>query len=562
MQFNLFSVPIILGIGFLSFLMYLASQRNRGRIVTIFMIFSGLVLLYGLLFSAYLLSASNTLQALFFHLMVFCTVFIPPMILFFIMEYLGYDSWVNWKSISIFLFIPAVAGVLELTNPLHGLFWVEINFISHQGFTYIKESPGLIPLLLTTYLYFVLGISMALLFWGIFHIPRQHRRELSVLVLALAIPLIFDFLRTFHLNPWPYLYITPYGTLISVILLGVSIEKYGFLNAIPAAYSRLFSDVTDAILVFDHKYNLLDLNIAARKLFFPQLEIHPSTSIKDLPKVLQAAIQANDQELQLLVGEEIWYFDVKHSEILGKDGYLRSIMVTLHDINRRKQTELQLQKLIDEKEILLSEKEVLLREINHRVKNNFNLAGSLLFLESQKFQDADVRNAFEVSRDRIRTMSLLNERLYRSDTLNNLDLGSYLCSLAEDLISVQSPRDLVIEFNCNVQVVPVGPQEAIPCGLIVNELVTNSLKHAFLKNCDSKPAILLNLSRGNDGLIKLQVDDNGCGYPQSFNHEKSDSLGMRLVHMLGQDQLGGSVKLSNEQGASFKLTFFAEREES
>ncbi len=556
MQFNLFSVPIIFGIGFLSFLMYLVTQRNRGRVVTFFMIFSGLVILYGTLFSAYLLVGNETLQIFFFHVMVFFTIFIPPAGLFFILEYLGYDNWINWKNISIFLFLPLAAGFMELTNPLHGFFWEEIKIISHHGFTYIQESPGLIPLLLTTYLYFILGISIALLFWGIFHIPRQHRRELSILVVALAIPLVFDLFRIFHLNPWPYLYITPYGVLISVILLGASIIKYDFLNAIPAAYSRLFSDITDVILVFDHKYNLLDLNIAARSLFFSQHEVHPSTSIKDLPEVIQTAIKTGDPELALPMQEETRYFDVKRSEISGKDGYLRSVVITLHDISLRKQTELQLQKLITEKETLLSEKEILLREINHRVKNNFNLAGSLLFLEAQKFQDKKVRDAFEMSRDRLRTMSLLNERLYRSDTFNNLDLGDYLCSLAEDLISMQSPRDLNIDLHCDVQAVPIGPREAIPCGLIVNELVTNSLKYAFLEDCDSKPDIFLKLSQGNDGLIKLQVDDNGCGYPESFNHEKCDSLGMRLVHMLGQDQLSGSVKISNEQGACFKLTFF------
>jgi len=160
----------------------------------------------------------------------------------------------------------------------------------------------------------------------------------------------------------------------------------------------------------------------------------------------------------------------------------------------------------------------------------------------------------------LRTMSLLNERLYRSDTFNNLDLGSYLCSLTEDLISVQSSRDLNVKFESNVQVVTVNPREAIPCGLILNELVTNSLKYAFSGECEQDPTIFLKLSRGADGLIKIQIDDNGCGYPDGFVYEKNDSLGLRLVHMLGEDQLGGNVKIGSKQGAYFNLSFFPEPE--
>jgi len=558
MQFNPYSFPIILGIGVLSFLMRLVAQRNRGRVVTNFMVFGTAVLLQGTFFSAQLLSANPTVQILFFYLMVFITILIPLAILFFILEYFGYDTWINWKSVSLLIFFPVAAGIMELTDPLHGLFWENLSIVSHDGFTYVHETIGFIPVLITVYLYFILGISLALMFWGLFHIPKQRRQELNLLILALTIPFVFDLVRTFDLNPWPYLYITPYGVIASVILLGISTIKYDFLNAIPAAYSRLFSDVSDAILVFDHKYNLMDLNKAAKHLFVIADKRGLPKGLENFPKALQEAVKSRDIEVALMVGDNLSYFDLRLSELFDKAGLLRSILVTLHDVSDRKQLEMWHQNLLHDKERLLAEKEALLREINHRVKNNFNLAGSLLFLEAQKFDDKKVKAAFEVSRDRLRTMSLLNERLYRSETFNNLDLGNYLCSIAEDLITAQAPRDMKIELKCDADEVIVGPREAIPNGLIVNELITNSLKYAFSENCDHNPVISLKLSQGKDDLIRLRIEDTGCGYPSDFNYEESDSLGMKLVHMLGQDQLGGTVKFGSDQGAFFNLSFFPE----
>jgi two-component sensor histidine kinase len=153
-------------------------------------------------------------------------------------------------------------------------------------------------------------------------------------------------------------------------------------------------------------------------------------------------------------------------------------------------------------------------------------------------------------------MSLLNERLYRTESFNNLDLGAYLTAISEDLISVQMPRDMMVELTCETEEIIVGPREAIPCGLIVNELVTNSLKHAFKTKAPTHPQVYVRLHRAKDDLIHLQVADNGGGYSETIDYESSKTLGMRLVQMLGQDQLGGTTKIYSENGAVFSLAFF------
>jgi len=562
MQFNVISIPIILGVGFLAFLMRLVAHRNRGRLVTIFMIFSSLVIASSLCYVVSLLSINRTVQFFFFHVMVFFTMFTPLAIMFFLLEYLGYDNWINLRSVSLLSVIPVVAGMLELTDPLHGLFWDGLNIIWVDGFSYVKEVPGFIPIILAIYLYFILGISIAIFSWGLLHSPSYRRQELNVVLVALSIPLLFDLVRTFELHPWPHIYITPFGIMISLLLLGVSIIKYDFLNMIPAAYDRLFTDVRDAILVFDHKLNIIDYNRAAGLLFFEDHRHRQRMSIEQLPPSIQEAIGSREGDVAIPSNGESRFFDLKVSELEGQDGFLRSMVVTLHDINWRKEAESQLQELIQSKESLLAEKELLLKEINHRVKNNFNLAGSLLYLEAQKFTDPSVKEAFDVSRDRLRTMSLLNERLYRSAAFNSLDLGSYLHSLAEDLVAVQSPEKREIQLTGHVEEVSVNPREAIPCGLIVNELVTNSLKHAFKEDSGPDPHVELGVSQTSEGLIRLSLVDNGCGYPANYNYASSESLGMRLVHMLGEDQLGGQIKIENDGGARFSLSFYPEESET
>jgi two-component sensor histidine kinase len=159
-------------------------------------------------------------------------------------------------------------------------------------------------------------------------------------------------------------------------------------------------------------------------------------------------------------------------------------------------------------------------------------------------------------------MSLLNERLHHSEGSHDLDLGAYLCSVAKDLLAMQSSQIEGLDVNCQMDEVMVSPREAIPCGLIVNELISNALKHAFVSGDQDSPQIDVRLIHASEGLVQLQVEDNGCGFPEGYRQTDSKSLGMRLVYMLGEDQLGGQIKISNKEGASFLLSFFPEGNES
>jgi len=221
------------------------------------------------------------------------------------------------------------------------------------------------------------------------------------------------------------------------------------------------------------------------------------------------------------------------------------------DISDRKQAE-------DQVMASLREKEVMLREIHHRVKNNLQIVQSLINLQAGKMKDPLALEAFKESRDRIQSMALVHEKLYQSTHLAGIDISDYLKNLIPRLVNssqVQSQRvhcTLIIEKE-----IQVGIDKAIPLGLIVNELISNALKHAFpfLKADDSKEggrgAIKVTLSKTPDHLLLIVADD-GVGFPKDEDFSKSQSLGLQLVLAL-VEQLKGTIKLHRAKGTEFRI---------
>jgi len=200
------------------------------------------------------------------------------------------------------------------------------------------------------------------------------------------------------------------------------------------------------------------------------------------------------------------------------------------------------------------EKGVLLKEIHHRVKNNMQVISSLLNLQAKCITDQTVRAMFEESRNRISSMALIHEKLYHSADLASVDFKEYLRSLVAGVATTYRRRDVVLSIN--MEPVALDVHSAIPCGLIVNELVSNSLKHAF--PAGRQGAITIGLTRNSAGNYLLTVTDNGIGFPADQDFRNSQSLGLQLVIML-TEQLHGTVKLLSDQtrveGSRFTVTF-------
>lgn len=210
----------------------------------------------------------------------------------------------------------------------------------------------------------------------------------------------------------------------------------------------------------------------------------------------------------------------------------------------------------------LKEKEVLLKEIHHRVKNNMQVISSLLNLQSGRIKNQEILEMFKESQDRIRSMSLIHERLYQSADLAKIDFSHYIQNLATHLFQSYRIDPEAVALKTNVRGVSLDINKAIPCGLIINELVSNSLKYAFPdakgseKKKRKKGEIDIQFTSDN-GKVILLVKDNGKGLPDNLDIETADSFGLQLVTTLVA-QLNGDIDIKRRPGAAFKITFDVE----
>ncbi len=200
----------------------------------------------------------------------------------------------------------------------------------------------------------------------------------------------------------------------------------------------------------------------------------------------------------------------------------------------------------------LREKEILLREIHHRVKNNMQILTSLLRLQTRQAESPELREVLMESEARIRSMGLLHEKLYKSESVSTIDMNGYLQTLTNELKRSNTPKDKKREIKLNVQGISMGLDTALPCGLMITELVTNSLKYAFPNQDEG--SIYISLGTDASGDYKLVVWDNGVGISEDFDFRKATSLGMRLVKML-TDQLNGELAINGHQGTRVEITF-------
>lgn len=215
------------------------------------------------------------------------------------------------------------------------------------------------------------------------------------------------------------------------------------------------------------------------------------------------------------------------------------------DITERKQSEAQLK-------ATLTEKEVMLKEIHHRVKNNLQVISSLVGLQADGTKDETVREVLRDVTYRVRSMALVHEKLYQSGDLARIDFAEYTKSLLNYLWRAHGSVAAAIRLTYDLEPLSLPVDIAVPCGLILNELAGNALKHAFRGRAEGEVAV--SLHRAPEGHIALCLRDNGVGLPPELDWRQSPSLGLQLVQMLA-GQLNATVELSVRGGTEFRMTF-------
>jgi len=201
----------------------------------------------------------------------------------------------------------------------------------------------------------------------------------------------------------------------------------------------------------------------------------------------------------------------------------------------------------------LREKEVLLKEVHHRVKNNLQIISSLLNLQTEKLGNSEVALALKESQSRVRSMAAIHEELYRSENFSKIDLEHYVKFFVPRLIHLYNTGNTGISLDFDLSHTLVTIDQAIPFALILNELVTNAIRHGFVGQQDADRRIRISISV-EGGRLAARIGDNGRGLPEGFDPKRSTSLGLSLVATL-TDQLHGDIRAENQNGAVFTLTF-------
>lgn len=353
------------------------------------------------------------------------------------------------------------------------------------------------------------------------------------------------------------------GAVVSVLAVARDIsalkQTEAALRASEELFRKVFDDAPIAIsLIALDGFKLAQRNAVHREMFgYSDTELsamslvdftHPEDIENDLQQIqnlIDGSIPRFQIEKRFIKrnGDVMWT-NLTATLIRDHNGKPRYSMGMIEDITARKLAEEQLK-------TSLKEQEVLLKEIHHRVKNNLQTVSSLLALQMSSIQDPEILAPFKESQNRVKVMALIHEKLYQSSSLAQINLAAYIRKLAMDLLySYNAPS--AIQLHIDVPEIELPLDAVIPCGLIINELVSNAIKYAFPEGRSGQVNILFSQLDANQ--YTLVVQDNGVGVPATVDFQTTKSLGLRLVHAFSR-KLRGTLELDRSSGSAFKITF-------
>ena len=222
------------------------------------------------------------------------------------------------------------------------------------------------------------------------------------------------------------------------------------------------------------------------------------------------------------------------------------VVLILRDITDRKKSE-------DNLEESLGQKEMLLRELHHRVKNNMQVISSLLRLQAVTLNDKKAIAVFRECQNRIKAMALIHDKFYHSKDLSNIDFETYVRDLVKTLAQSYDISQSKMTVDINIENVSLEIDTAISCGMIINELISNSLKHAFPQGAKGNIGVSVLPAEGD--CVEMIISDNGLGFPAKLDFQKTETLGLQIVNTFVKDQLGGEIELDRSKGTKFKIKF-------
>ena len=528
-----------------------------------------------------------------FNMLIYLFYFLMDIFMLFILFYLLFDWFGQVKKIPLLLLASSVA-VLVVTNAIYiyqflytvyipsnflDIGWLSSYFLTAlAGISYINnKSESSIPLSKYKFLFLkvkgssylpVLWISFIyiLLYWIYTQLTDDN---LNILVGGAAVILTMLFIR----QMWDLKESNQARELL---------QKNQEILEKREKHLRLITDnMMDLITRIDTNGEYLYISPSAHKVlgYTPDNMmknniidlVHPD-DLEKLKSYAQEAVKTRSPiELEyrhkISSGDYAWV-ETASTPIFDDENNFKGFVCGSRNINYRKNVEEQIKTSLEEKEVLL-------KEIHHRVKNNMQIISSLLSLQSKYIQDENYLAIFKESQDRVKSMAMIHEGLYKSDNLARINFEEYTNNLISGLFNSYGIDENIIKTKINLDEVLLDVDTAIPLGLILNELITNTLKHAFpeytphskndefadpVKSMDTtnsqfnyfeeiKRELSVSISQNND-MLKLMVCDNGIGLPENLDFRNTKSLGLKLVNAL-VGQLMGEIKLEKDNGTKF-----------
>lgn len=313
------------------------------------------------------------------------------------------------------------------------------------------------------------------------------------------------------------------------------------------------NSASDSFYLLDAGLNFLEINRKGLEIMGREREDVVGKNLADMVPDVKSSGRY-DRHLDVIrTGEPYIVEDFVPHPVFGDMHFIlksfrvgSGLGVIASDISGRKKAEEKVQ-------ASLLEKEVLLRELYHRTKNNMQVITSLLNLQSNYFENGEVREVFEEMENRIHSMAMVHQKLYQSQNLASINLKEYTQELALLLLQSYGARGGLVTVQCDASDVFVQIDVAVPYGLVLNELVSNALKHAFPGGRAGE--IVIGLSRIDGGKVELSVSDNGVGVPAGFDFKARGRLGQQIIFSIVEHQLRGEVRYESKEGVTCRVRF-------
>jgi PAS domain S-box-containing protein len=403
---------------------------------------------------------------------------------------------------------------------------------------------------------------------------KQAKYFFAGLYMPLLICLVSDFILPSASIRIPEMTMTMMTMGIGIISYGIWKYRFPALTTAVAA-DKIVSTMSNFLFLLDTEKNIININRATKDLLgYDDSELMGKSIGIIFPDEKEKKMLFNGDNPGLM---ENGFISNKETHFKTKNGKIIPVFLSISLIQSEENETLGIicigSDIIDitraknKIENSLEEKELLLREIHHRVKNNLQIISSLLNLQSEYIKDENDLELFKDSQSRVKSMAFIHEQLYQSSNFNSIEFSEYIHNLVTYLLYYYALDPSNIKLKIDVEDVSLDLNTSIPCGLIVNELVTNSIKHAFPATNGRGPEnrkftdphgeggeIYVELNSINEQKYALIVADNGIGFPEDIDFENTESLGLQLVKSL-VTQLDGKIKLERENGTRFEIIF-------